>query len=88
MRKRSSDDSRRCRSCGADILWVVNEASGRRMPLDAHPVETGQFAKSHVSQSGDKVVRHVPEPLRANYPGKLYETHFATCPNADSHRRG
>lgn len=67
----------RCRSCGAPIVWAVT-AAGKRMPLDAEPVYA--IGSGVVSLNGDEVaVVERPRPL--------YVSHFATCPNADQHRR-
>lgn len=61
-----------CRSCGAEIVWAITK-SGKRMPLDADPVTgLGVF----VFDNGYAVD---PPPLR--------RSHFATCPNADEHRK-
>lgn len=65
-----------CRSCGAEILWAVT-ANGKRMPLDAQPVP-GLFA-----------IRDLPghDPEATSPPISVYRSHFATCPNADQHRK-
>ena len=60
-----------CRSCGAEILWVETQ-NGKRMPLDFTPER-----------------RFVIDPSNGML-AKLrntYVSHFATCPNADQHRR-
>jgi hypothetical protein len=71
----------RCRSCGAAILWALTPA-GRRVPLDAEPVEyeapAGRYAVLWPADGGTPVAVHRPA---------LYLTHFATCPNAASHRK-
>jgi hypothetical protein len=69
----------RCMSCGAPILWA---RTGKRgwMPLDAEPVPNGnlRFGKGHE-------IKHVPpghrETLRAEGV-ELYQSHYATCPDA------
>jgi hypothetical protein len=68
-----------CRSCGADLIWVVMHPSGKRMPLDARaekrividPLEAGLT-------SGAPTARVV----------NAYTSHFSSCPNAASHRKG
>jgi hypothetical protein len=68
-----------CRSCEAPITWVVT-ASGKRMPLDEAPAATGNMVIV------DGVARFVSaEDLRLIRP--TYTSHFATCPDAATHRR-
>jgi hypothetical protein len=69
-----------CRSCGAALLWAITP-KGKRMPLDAAPVEGGLWFAYDVA--GEK---HCA-PARAGAEGPLYTSHFATCPQADQHRR-
>lgn len=61
----------RCRSCGADILWVEMVDTGKKMPVDL-PLATV------VVVNGDKTKGAV---RRAG------TSHFATCPQANEHRR-
>jgi hypothetical protein len=75
--------ARRCKSCRAPILWTVTE-SGKRMPLDFAPSADGTVAisvgehegrrawRSRIAELGEAVVRR--------------KSHFATCPNAATHR--
>lgn len=68
-----------CSSCGAAIVWAVTER-GRRMPLDAGPVaEPVGFIlrREHEGATG----------LRAIPAQPVYRSHFASCPDADRHRR-
>lgn len=72
-----------CRSCGAEILWAITE-KGKPMPLDAAPVEAadarqGLFEIAHTGE-GTFAIPSRPVPAR-------FVSHFATCPNADSHRK-
>lgn len=83
----SAFDVKRCRSCGAEIIWTVTH-NGKRMPVDAEPVPDGNV---RLRQDGDRVI--------AEYPGKehpglfddpderRYLSHFATCPQAQSWRK-
>lgn len=74
----------RCRSCRAEVVWCVT-AGGKAMPVDVEPVEDGNVV---LEDDGDLVATVVP-------PGQgllgderpRYVSHFATCPNADEHRR-
>lgn len=76
-----------CRSCGALIDWVEME-SGNKMPVDREPRPSwcplpGQTVVLKVHGRHSIVVR-VPE----NAPlVRVGISHFATCPNADEHRK-
>lgn len=76
----------RCRSCNAKIIWAKTE-NGKRIPLDAEPVlalnvDPGLFVLQPVA--GYMNARTLPRE-----DGRLVarQSHFATCPNADQHRR-
>ena len=60
-----------CRSCDAPIIWALTER-GRRIPLDAVPT------------TGAILVPGTPPTAKF---GPVYVSHFATCPNADQHRK-
>lgn len=76
-----------CGSCAASVIWTVTH-KGRRMPVDAEPVEGGNV---RLRQDGERVI--------AEYPGKehpglfdeddraRYVSHFATCPQAGRWRK-
>jgi hypothetical protein len=64
-----------CRSCNAVIEWAYT-AKGSRIPLDVEPGD-----KPNV-QLDDAGVAHV---VPAGHGDRT--SHFATCPNAASHRR-
>lgn len=71
----------RCRSCGASVYWVLT-GSGALMPVDVDPVDGGNVR--FVAQDLVEVVG----PLEAELGDRpLFVSHFATCPNADEHRR-
>lgn len=76
----------RCTSCAAKIVWVETE-SGKRMPLDAGPNATGNVIA--VGHTGDTMIVKVGTTVELDNaaPERRYQTHFATCPNADRHRR-
>lgn len=77
-----------CRSCHAQIIWVVTEA-GRKMPLDPEPTEAGKViirmgphheqAVAHVETAEETVAR-----LKAAIPAArtAYIPHHASCPDA------
>lgn len=71
-----------CRSCNAPIIWAITE-NGKRMPLDAEPfaLPAGLFALDTSSDPPLTV------SVAAERREPLYRSHFATCPNADQHRK-
>lgn len=79
-----------CRSCGAEIEWVVVSKSGKNMPIDVIPTDTGNIAKLPTTDAatGNKLVEYVMQGGMLGDHRELYVSHFATCPNADQHRKG
>ena len=73
-----------CGSCHAEIRWGRTKA-GKPIPVDAEPVEDGNLAvRLDEGELRTRVVR-LGDPLE---PGEWRGTsHFATCPNADQHRK-
>jgi len=73
-----------CRSCGARIRWI-RTVGGKAMPCNAQPITftRGGGPETFVTPEG-KVERGKRDP-----GGDLtgYISHFATCPQADRHRR-
>jgi len=67
-----------CRSCGADILWVVT-VNGKAMPLDPDPTADG-----NVTIGGG--VATVLGAARAAAEVEAYQTHFVTCESVDQWR--
>ena len=61
----------RCKSCGAPIVWV-EMVSGKRMPVDAKPAKL-------------VVLDDMPEPRGSVVD--CWTPHWATCPQADQHRK-
>lgn len=70
-----------CRSCGAEIVWALS-GNEKRMPVDAEPTAEGNVALVEVD--GDLHARVAAANLLEE---PRYTSHFATCPNADAHRR-
>lgn len=82
-----------CRTCGAEIVWANHVPTPgnqrpRPMPIDAH---------SHDDPSGNLGVRRVGTALRYRVLKKGEEpepgehravSHFATCKDAQAHRKG
>ena len=81
----------KCRSCGAEIIWI-RTASGKSMPCDAagisysevlHPCVDGNEVLTLVTKAGT-IVRTEFDPGGDKIG---YISHFATCPNANMHRK-
>ena len=72
-----------CRSCGAGITWAKT-AQGRSMPVDRDPVPDGNITLEDTDIGTSIATVHGPDdPIE----GERYVSHFATCPNANEHRR-
>ena len=63
-----------CKSCGAEIVWVEMD-SGKPMPCDAKPLTVVEVYEVKGKKKGSVV--------NTGY----HMSHFATCPNAEKHRR-
>ncbi len=78
-------EPKRCGSCGASVRWLVTHL-GRAMPVDADPVHTGNIViESDDTTAGVHVRPH--DPLLDDPGITRWVSHFATCPNAEQHRR-
>ena len=77
-----------CRTCGRPIIWVVF-ASGKKNPLDANPDMTAGtvILTGELGDRGTPIAKVIGVNEARQYPGARYTSHFATCPNADTHRR-
>lgn len=84
---------RTCRSCAAPIVWVEMVETGKRMPVDAQPVQPAAFDQmlglvavpDHPVEKSLVVSQYTTiGQLRDR---RLHVSHFATCPNAAIHRR-
>jgi hypothetical protein len=86
-----------CRTCDAPIIWTIT-TNGKRMPVDADPVVAPRgfrideevdaaqigFNEDDLRPGKDVVATFTTSPA----PGELlYQSHFATCPDRDEHRR-
>lgn len=76
-----------CRDCRAPILWAVVTSSGKKMPLDAEPVESGNITVESRDERGVPQVRYVTVADRAQGRTGRYVSHFSTCPAAKKFRR-
>ena len=85
----------RCRSCGAQIRWITTFA-GKHTPVNA---ETIWFFPGEGSEEESRTERFVTEEgavicgirtegnIKKQGSRAGYISHFATCPNADKHRK-
>ena len=70
----------KCDSCGAPIRWE-RTVRGKPIPLDPEPgTDAHLFIRSDGLVADDR-----SHPAWADAP--RFETHFATCPNANKHRK-
>jgi len=70
-------DYSKCKTCGAPIEWVgLDGPKGPRPhPIDVEP------------ETPMRIVRYGPNGRYAKHT-RTWTSHFATCPDADQHRRG
>lgn len=74
----------KCRSCGLDIIWCLSPA-GKRMPLDARPVEQLPDPKPKTLywiEDGDPPQAYKVDALGTMEPDIRRASHFATCAQA------
>lgn len=75
-----------CKSCRAPIRFALVGLS--RMPIDADPIPLGNIAIKCTAYglSGEILTGLFLEAARRD-GDDLHISHFATCPNADRHRK-
>mgnify|MGYP001580168752 CR=1 FL=1 len=84
-----------CRSCGAEIVWA-RTAAGKRMPVTSAQRPDGNLIlvgarRGHRPRGypnlGVPTIMALPyDPAKHARLGR-HVSHFADCPNADTHRR-
>ena len=82
----------KCRGCGAPILWIKMQGSGKKMPVDEEPVQIVQQAGGHpyMQMVGSYVTGYIAGDALDDPDTKViqaYRSHFATCPKAGTFRR-
>lgn len=80
----------RCNSCPAEIIWLVSEATGKRAPIDARPVEHGNILPD-LKTGTYRILPIAPAAEREQHASRLHTSHFATCPEGPAkglHGRG
>lgn len=78
----------KCKSCGAEIVWIKMK-SGKSMPCNPDQVVYWQNARGSetiVTPNGE-VVKASLTGFAGAETGVGYISHFATCPDAEMHRR-
>ncbi len=77
-----------CQRCPALILDAESYSTGRMMPVDAEPSERGNIRLERV---GNKLMAQVCGKHNLHFyrtrGEKLYLSHFASCPEAQSFRK-
>lgn len=74
-----------CKSCRAAIWWAVT-IHDKSTPMDADPSEDGCWVVDGTTENGAPRVR-LSEPLTDPPKTSRFKSHWATCPNADQHRK-
>ena len=77
----------KCKSCGAEIKWIKT-FSGRSMPVDTEEIHFYADGGKDIFVCCNGAVIHgtrTDGQKPETYTG--YISHFATCPNADQHRK-
>ena len=76
-----------CKTCGAAIIWLPNNNSGKKAPVDADPVKFGGNIVIEDNGAGGHHYRILKkgEPTRQ---GSRHQSHFSTCGQAAGHRIG
>lgn len=76
-----------CSSCKAEIIWCVTPR-GKRMPVGAAEHPSGLYVITR--PDGDPLacasLLEVPSVMAYAHKAR-HLSHFATCPNADKHRK-
>lgn len=86
-----------CRKCGAPIRYIRMKRSGKWMPVDAKPVEIipsiglDKGGHNYITLEGEIIRARKKKEENLFYDGvdpvAAYESHFATCPEADKCRK-
>lgn len=76
----------KCRSCGAEIRWVTMPG-GKQMPVDVAPHPEGNIAIHSDGLRAAVLTVSELNDLGTLANERLYRSHFASCPNAASHRK-
>ena len=84
---KKATEPRACSSCGGKIFWAITR-TGKSMPVDAEPSESGPLVLNlRGGEFGKLHVEKFYAPKHGSADRRRYTSHFSTCPNADEHRR-
>jgi hypothetical protein len=78
-----------CRSCKALIIWAKTE-KGKNLPVDVDTSKDGEwFIVINKAEYRVDAIFHKSQRARAWVDGGAprHKAHWATCPNANQHRR-
>jgi len=75
-----------CKSCFAEIIWVLLP-SGKRMPVDAEAHQAGGIVFDGCADAEGQQRAHHLKPDEEPTGGDRYRSHFATCEQAKDWRR-
>lgn len=82
----------KCKTCGAPIVWIKTFA-GKKMPVNEDPVLVlmSHGTEKFIRTDGVMITGCRVGDGYDDYPDdnvvEAYESHFATCPQANEHRR-
>lgn len=76
----------RCRDCDRPIRWIRILPSRKRHPIDAAAVGDGTIEIALGKGGEIWWGRVLTRAQRANYVGRLFMSHFATCPFSEQRR--
>lgn len=78
-----------CKSCGQRVIWIRTTA-GKNMPCNpemiTYKIKQGGKEKI-VTPNGEVHSAEIVESGTSDATGIGYISHFATCPNANRHRK-
>lgn len=75
-----------CRSCGEPVIWAQTQ-HGKRMPVDAERITGGNLELAYEAPDGTSLETPWADYVRAEDGVLRHVSHFATCVDADKHRR-
>lgn len=73
-----------CKTCQSVIWWAVT-VHGKAMPMDAGAKVGGEWVICGKTDRGAPMIRRLEPLLDAGK--ERYRPHWATCPDADDHRK-
>lgn len=76
----------KCRSCGAPVIWALT-VKGNATCFDAQPNTEGTFVLRRGKRTATIYTKYVKTDDEEYAGEPRYTSHFASCPNADQHRK-